>query len=113
MQVYLRMRNASDESRHKGFSFMGVPSKCWYMKTLEPEDKWRLSYGTILTIETSRWVPQGTQVQLFVVDRDGNPFIKGCQRHRNRNGRDEAFVFRDPYNPAKIYPMTVSKCLLR
>ena len=87
---------------------MGVPSKCWYMKTLEPEDRWRPTYGTILTIETSRWVPQGTQVQLFVVDRDGNPFVKGCQRHRERNGKEEAFIFRDPYNPSKIYPMSVS-----
>ena len=107
--MYFKLRNASTSSRHKQFSFRGIPSNVWYMKSWDKSaDLWKPTFGTIITVLTSEWVSQGAYLQLCCVDRDGNLFHKSCQNHRERTGESSAFVFRDPEHPEVIYTPNVS-----
>ena len=103
------MRNASADSHHRKYSYLGVPENIWLMRTLGAKEIWDPSFGTVIRIETSKDYPSpGTQLQLYVNDRDGSPWVLACKNHRKKSQQDYAFIFRDPHSTEKIYPAAVS-----
>ena len=108
MPLNVQLRNASSASRHKQFSFQGVPSGVWYMKTWESAEEWTPTFGTIITITTSEWVGNGAYLQICVMDRDGNMFHNSCYTHRKKTGQTSAFIFREASGEYAVYPQNVS-----
>ena len=90
------------------YSFWGEFEHCRYMRTLNAKDSWDPTFGTILVIETSKWVNQGSAVTFVVYDKEGFPFTQCCRMHRERSHQSQAFIFRDPYDEKTVYPMGVS-----
>ena len=102
------MRNASADPHHRLYSFLGVPENIWMQRILGAKETWTPSFGTVIRIETREYPSPGTQIQLYVADRDGSPWIQACQRHRNSSKQNYAFIFRDPHTTEKIYSPSVS-----
>ena len=85
-----------------------MPENIWFERTLGSKEKWNPSFGTIIRVETREHPSPGTQIQLYVHDRDGSPWVHCCSMHRKKTQQSFAFIFRDPHAIEKIYPVTVS-----
>ena len=100
--------NASNDAKHRLYSFQGQPSRIWYMRILDNNINWGMHFGTVMTIKTTQWVSRGGMLQLFVRDCDNKPFTQACTTHRARSGCDQAFVFRCPEFSEHTYDVGVS-----
>ena len=87
---------------------MGVPSKCYYMKSWDSDKEWSSTFGTLITVHTTQWVSQGSYIHLFVIDKNRNIFHQACKKHSQRTGQNYAFVFRDRHVKDRIYQPSVS-----
>ena len=106
-EVSFRLRNASSDPKHRWFSYLGTPENIWFERTIGTKEEWDPSYGTVIRIELSQYPCAGTEVQLFVNDKDGSPWVMACRQHRRKTKQEYAFVFRDPHTTGKPYPVTV------
>ena len=107
LNVTFHLCNASNDAKHRLYSFQGQPSRIWYMRILDNNINWGMHFGTVMTIKTTQWVSRGGLLQLFVRDCDNKPFTQACSTHRKRSGCDQAFVFRCPEFSEHTYDVGV------
>ena len=104
----MQMSNASNDQKHRLFSYLGQPEGCYYMKVVDMKVGWKPHFGTRLVIETTYPADPGSEIQLVVIDKDGIPFSRCCRMHQQKTNQTQAFVFRDPYRMDQIYAQNVS-----